>query len=71
MGCAYVNGFPVIAESLRVGILRTSVPKDNLFLAWRGESWLEECLEIGPRAGQSHSLCDKRKGYRLVECLFE
>jgi len=36
MGCAYVNGFPVIAESLRVGTLRTSAAKDNIFLDAEG-----------------------------------
>jgi len=53
MDSAYANGFPVIAESLRVGILRTSATKGNIFLAWRCESWLDECLEFGPSTGHS------------------
>jgi hypothetical protein len=54
MGCAHANGFVVIAESLHVGVLRTSAAKGNICLAWRGESWLDDCLEFGPSSGQSH-----------------
>lgn len=37
-----------------MGVLRTSAAKGNTFLAWRGESWLDECLQFGPSSGQSH-----------------
>ena len=53
MGSAYANGFPFIAESLRVGVLGNSASKGNIFLAWRGESWLDECLDFGPSKGHS------------------
>ena len=54
-----------------MSMLRTSAANGNIFLAWGGESWLEEYLEFGPNAGQSHSLSDKRSGVRLVECFLE
>jgi hypothetical protein len=53
MGSAYANGFPFIAEILRVPILGTTASKGDIFLVWRGESWLDECLEFGPSTGHS------------------
>lgn len=54
VGCAHANGFLVIAEILHVGVLRTCAAKGNIFLAWKSESWLDECLEFGSSSDQSH-----------------
>jgi hypothetical protein len=74
MACAHANGFLVIDESLHVGVLWTSAAKGNIFLAWRGESWLDDCLEFGPQFGsvaQIEGLCDKNTGAMLAEDLSE